>query len=128
MSSRIRLIILGFWLTLAPGASALAQPMPDVSELHEALRLTPAQQDAWSAYAASLGAPAAAQQRRAAAVAMMPTLPAPRRIDLMEAEMRQELADLHQQGQALKALYAMLTPEQQRLFDLRTLPSRGDER
>jgi hypothetical protein len=53
---------------------------------------------------------------------LFPTLTAPRRIDLVEAEMQQDLADLHRQAQALKAFYAILTPPQQRTFDTKTLP------
>ena len=36
--------------------------------------------------------------------------------------MRQELTELQRQSTALKALYATLSPEQQRVFDERTLP------
>ena len=43
-------------------------------------------------------------------------------MDLVEAELRAELQDLQGQSRALKAFYATLSPEQQRIFDARTLP------
>jgi hypothetical protein len=58
---------------------------------------------------------------------LFPTLTAPRRIDLVEAEMQQDLADVHRQSEALKAFYATLTPDQQRIFDIQTLPSESSD-
>jgi hypothetical protein len=57
---------------------------------------------------------------------MMPSLDAPRRMDLIEAEMRQELADLQSRARALKSFYALLTPAQRQIFDQRTLPQQND--
>ena len=53
---------------------------------------------------------------------MFPTLSAPQRMDLVEAEMRQELLDLQAQSQALKTFYATLSPQQKATFDAKTLP------
>jgi hypothetical protein len=36
--------------------------------------------------------------------------------------MKQELVDLQQQAQALKAFYMTLSPEQKKTFDAQTLP------
>ena len=122
---RSRLIALGFAAGLAFTTAAQAEA-PNLNALRNALHLTPSQQDAWTAYAASIATPAAAQQRRRAAADLFPTLPAPRRFDLMEAEMRQELTELHQQSVALETFYATLTPDQQRIFDKQTLPPASD--
>jgi hypothetical protein len=54
---------------------------------------------------------------------MLPLLPTPRRIALIEATMTQDDADFRRQGAAVNAFYAKLTPEQQRTFDRDTLPS-----
>ncbi|NJC07544.1 Spy/CpxP family protein refolding chaperone [Polymorphobacter fuscus] len=85
--------------------------------LHAALQLTPGQEARWAAYVAATPSQAAADQHHRAAAAMFPRLTAPRRIDLVEAELKAELADLQRQSAALKALYATLTPDQQRRFD-----------
>ena len=58
---------------------------------------------------------------------MFANLSAPQRMDLVEAEMRQELLDLQQQSQALKAFYATLSPEQKSIFDAQTLPPRDSQ-
>ena len=58
---------------------------------------------------------------------MFAQIDAPHRMDLVEAEMRQELVDLQHQAQALKAFYARLSPQQQRIFDAKTLPPAGDQ-
>ncbi len=109
---------------LAMPAMAQNGPTPEqeLVALHDALRLTAAQENPWAAYRAAAPAPGVTEQRRAAADRMFPGLTAPRRIDLVEAEMRQELTELQRQSAALKALYAALSPEQQRIFDERTLP------
>ena len=69
-----------------------------------------------------VSAPNQAQDRRRAAQRLFPTINAVQRMDLVEAEMKQDLLDLDRQAQALKAFYATLSPEQQRVFDKRTLP------
>eukprot|EP01037_Dinobryon_pediforme_P010339 gene10339-10405_t len=115
----------------APSNSYQANGIQDngaqaIEALHLALRLSPAQETAWRAYRSAADLPNQAQQRRSAAAGLFRTLDAPDRMDLVEAEMRQELADLQRQSQALKAFYAALNPEQQRTFDTRTLPPPPD--
>jgi hypothetical protein len=124
MSLRGFLIGLGLAVGLATGAQAQTAGL---TALHDALRLTPTQETAWSAYKAAMPQPAQARARHHAAAMLFPTLPAPRRIDLVEAEMRQDLADLHREGDALKAFYATLTTDQQRIFDAQTLPSSSED-
>jgi hypothetical protein len=125
MAIRKRLIGLGLCAVLAGATGAHAQP-PNLSGLHDALHLSAAQEAGWSVYKTSVSAPAQAQQRRRSAALLFPTLTAPRRIDLIEAEMQQDLADIHRQAQALKAFYGTLNPDQQRVFDAQTLPPPQD--
>ena len=99
-----------------------SSPEQDFASLHNALHISAQQEAAWAAYRAAAPSPEATEQRRNAAAQMFPTLTSPRRIDLVEAEMRQELVELQRQSAALKALYGSFTPEQQRVFDERTLP------
>lgn len=110
----------------ATGTPGQQDPAQALEALHRALNLTPDQEGAWAAYRAA-DVPNAAQQRRDAAAAMFAQIDAPHRMDLVEAEMRQELADLQRQSRALKAFYARLSPQQQRIFDVRTLPPQGDQ-
>ena len=54
---------------------------------------------------------------------MMATLPTPRRIDLINAEMQADLDLMQKQGEAVKSFYATLTPEQRLTFDRQTMPT-----
>jgi hypothetical protein len=124
-----RLAAVAAGLALVTGAGpALAQTvgLSPVEQLHQALHLTPSQEGAWQLYRSASDVPDKAQSRRRSASTLFRTLDAPRRMDLVEAEMRQELADLQHQSQVLKAFYAALSPEQKRVFDERTLPPAGD--
>ena len=86
-------------------------------ELHDALLLAPAQEDAWRAYQAAIAPNAELQQRHQATQMLLPQLTTPRRVALIEATAQADTADLHRQGEAVKAFYAGLSPEQQRTFD-----------
>jgi hypothetical protein len=125
MSLRKCLIGLGLCAGLAFATAAQSQSS-SITALHNALHLTAGQESAWTTYRASIAAPADAQQRRSAAEALFPTISAPRRLDLMTAEMQRELADLLHQAQALEVFYATLTPSQQHIFDTQTLPPPSD--
>jgi hypothetical protein len=109
---------------IAGAGPALAQSTgsSQIEQLHQALHLSAAQEGAWQLYRSAADVPDKAQARRQQASTMFRTLDAPHRMDLVEAEMRQELADLDRQSHALKAFYGTLTPDQQRIFDARTLP------
>ena len=100
----------------ATGAAARQRPA-DVSQLHDALHLSPAQEDAWRAYQAAIAPDPQAQQRHRAADMLLPQLTTPRRVALIEATAQADAADLHRQGKAVKAFYASLSPDQQRTFD-----------
>jgi hypothetical protein len=97
-----------------------------MKNLHDALHLSEQQETAWRAYSGQLALAAQARVRQQAAQRMMPSLDAPRRMDLIEAEMQQELVDLHSRAQALRSFYALLTPAQRQIFDQRTLPPQND--
>jgi hypothetical protein len=107
-------------------ALALASPAwaqtSDLRGLHDALGLSAAQDDAWRAFQAASHADPQESARRQNAAEMMPTLTAPRRVDLSVAAMEAELRSLERRGAALKAFYATLTPAQQAIFDKQTAP------
>ena len=132
MPFRKPLLALGVLAAAALSAAATGalaqQQQPDFTALHDALHLTAAQESAWAAYKAATIPSQGAQSRRQAAMQMFPTIPAPRRIDLVEAEMQEDLTDLHRQGVALKTFYSVLDTQQQRIFDTQTLPRQGSGR
>jgi len=111
-------------IVLASPGAALAQAQ-DAAELHAALHLTLQQETAWRAYQAALEPDKVSQARHQSAQMMMAGLPTPRRIDLLDANMQADLEVMHRQGEATKAFYAGLTPEQQKVFDRETLPPPG---
>lgn len=102
---------------LAGGAHAQTAKL---SSLHDALHLTGAQEDGWRAYVAAISPDPGADARHRETSRMMPTLPTPRRVDLINAEVDADAAQVHRQGAAVKAFYASLTPDQQRTFDRQT--------
>ena len=100
---------------------------PQLSGLHDALHLTAAQEDGWRAYVAAIGPDPSADARRRETARMMPTLPTPRRVDLVNAEVDADAALVHRQGAAVKAFYDSLTPAQQHAFDRQTAQAQGGE-
>jgi periplasmic protein CpxP/Spy len=84
------------------------------------LKLTPAQEGAWTSYTAAMQPPAhtrpTAEQR-----AEFDKLTTPQRIDKMRSMRSQRMTDMNaamdRRGDATKAFYAALTPEQQKVFD-----------
>jgi hypothetical protein len=123
----MRLTILALIAALLAPASALGQIDTAVSanlaRLRQDLHLSDGQEAAWRRYAAAVSTDPQAAARRRAAMELLPTLPTPRRVALIEASMAQDAADFRRQGQAVLAFYAELTPEQQRTFDRDTLPT-----
>jgi len=118
-----RLLGLAAVAALSLSSAALAQAQgPDLQGLHDALKLSASQEEAWNAFqTASLPDPdQAARQRNAAE--LMPTLTAPRRVDLSIAAMQADLQAFERRGAALKAFYATLSPAQQAVFDNQTAP------
>jgi hypothetical protein len=120
-SPAIALAAIGLVIAICP---ALGQPtnIAMIEQLHDALKLTPNQESAWIKYRKILVSASDIQSRRSAAFKLFPTINSVRRMQLAKAELTQELAELESQLQALNEFYQTLTPEQQRIFDLKTLP------
>ena len=106
------------------GSAAAQDASPALGKLHDDLGLRPDQESAWRDYAAAVAPDPQADARRRATDELLPNIPTPRRIALIEASLAQDVADLRRQGQAVMAFYSRLTPDQQRTFDLETLPNR----
>lgn len=113
------------------GGSVQAQPpQPEAQRanlmaLHDALHLSAEQEPAWRAYLRATTPDPQAEARRQAAASMLPKLPTPRRIDLITAAMQQDLDAFRRAGDAVKAFYNVLTPEQRATFDRQTLQLGG---
>lgn len=89
-----------------------------MTELKDALKLTPAQEEAWNQYNAAMQPPAFGQRQRQDR-AELAKLTTPERIDRMQQRAEERLAQMKQRGDATKAFYAQLSPEQQQTFDSR---------
>jgi protein CpxP len=84
------------------------------AKLHDALKLTPAQEPAWNAFSAAIKpAPHAARGDRAA----WASLPAPARMEKMIARSKERTAQMESHLAALNTFYAVLTPEQKKVLD-----------
>lgn len=89
------------------------------------LKLTPAQEGAWTTYTAAMTPPASISGGFPDR-AELEKLSTPERIDKMKALRTQRDAAMDKRADATKAFYAVLTPEQKKVFDAGTLhPSRG---
>lgn len=92
------------------------------AELKAKLKLTPAQEGAWTTFTASMQPPVhGARPDRAAMKAEFDKLTTPQRIDKMRELRAQHMAEMNtamdKRGEATKAFYAALSPEQQKAFD-----------
>ncbi|MFZ3289619.1 MAG: Spy/CpxP family protein refolding chaperone [Telluria sp.] len=86
--------------------------------LHDALKLTAAQEPAWSAFQAAWKPGAGMAHGEHAKWA---ALPAPQRMEQRIALARQHIAAMETRLEALRTFYAVLTPEQKKVFDDNTM-------
>jgi len=108
-------------LMAAPAAAQPGDPSQWSNRLHAALRIRPDQEQAWQNFQQSSTPSAQEDARRQDAYARMGQLRAPQRIDLSIQMMRSDLQDMERRGDALKAFYATLSPDQQAIFDRETM-------
>lgn len=122
----MRWIALGICLAVAVGGAARAAELAVSAELvrlHDDLRLTASQEPAWREYTLAIAPDPQTVARRKATTDLLPLVPTPRRIALIEASMAQDSVDFRRQAAAVTAFYGKLTPTQQRTFDQDTLPA-----
>ena len=94
------------------------------AELKAKLKLTPAQEGAWSSFTAAMQPPADMGHMgkdRGAMRAEFAKMTTPERIDKMRAVRDQRAANMDKRADATKTFYAALSPEQQKVFDAATL-------
>jgi len=91
------------------------------AELKAKLKITPAQEGAWTSYTAAMQPPAHGPRPTAEQRAEFDKLTTPQRIDKMKEMRTQRMADMSaamdKRGEATKTFYAVLSPEQQKTFD-----------
>ncbi len=106
--------------------------MPDPAKMQERmakraealkakLKLTPAQEPAWNAFTARMQPPAPPSRMERDEMAKLTT---PERIDKMRAMRAERDAEMDKRADATKSFYAVLTPEQQKVFDANAMPHR----
>ena len=84
-----------------------------IARLHDELRITPAQENAWNAFVASMQPPARQQHDQAA----WANLTAPERMAKMIDRQKQRTAALEQRQGALNTFYSVLNADQKKTFD-----------
>lgn len=92
------------------------------AKLHDELRITPAQENAWNAFVASMRpAPRGTRPDRAAPA----NLSAPQRLAQHIERQKQRTAAMEQRLGAVNSFYAVLTPEQRKTFDEKAARMQG---
>ena len=95
------------------------------SELHDKLKLNANQEGAWNAYIARIK-PSEAQKRPDRAE--IEKLPTPERMERMYGFMQDNQKRMADRIAATKEFYAVLTPEQKKIFDEEFQPGKGNRR
>jgi hypothetical protein len=114
---------------VATGAAQAAEAVSaELIRLHDDLKLNDSQEAAWHDYAIAIAPDSQQQARHRATTELLPLVPTPRRIALIEATMAQDAVDFRRQSAAVTAFYGKLTPTQQKIFDQDTLPQGPDPR
>jgi len=123
----MRSVVVGICLGLAvpPAAEAQQAVSAELIKLHDDLHLSQDQEAAWRAYTSAIAPTAQMQDRRRATGDLLPLIPTPRRIALIESNMAEDEADFRRQADTVLRFYNLLSPEQQRTFDSDTAPSRS---
>lgn len=92
-----------------------------LASLKAQLKITAAQEAAWTSFVEAHKLPAGMSAKQPTAMADLAKLPTPERIDKMKELRAQHMGEMtaamDKHGEATKAFYAVLTPEQQKVFD-----------
>ncbi len=91
-----------------------------MTELKAKLKITPAQESAWTSFTTAMK-PSGHRMEQRPDRAELNKLSTPERIDKMRALRQQRLADMNaamdKRDDAIKTFYAVLSPEQKKIFD-----------
>lgn len=94
------------------------------AELKALLKLTPAQEAAWTTFVAAHKVPTDMMVKRPNR-ADLEKLTTPERLERMKALRSQHMAAMDKRDEATRVFYATLTPEQQKVFDASAMPKHG---
>jgi Spy/CpxP family protein refolding chaperone len=86
--------------------------------MKQKLQITPAQESAWNAYTVAMKPPADFTRPERGEFEKLTT---PERIDRMRAMHAERAAEMDKRGEAVKSLYAVLSPDQKKVFDAATV-------
>jgi Spy/CpxP family protein refolding chaperone len=100
----------------AKHAEFAAKRAQRIARLHDELKITPAQENAWNAFVASMK-PAQRADRQHDDRAAWAGLSAPQRAEKMLARQKERTAMMEQRVAALNSFYSVLSPEQKKVFD-----------
>ena len=92
--------------------------------LKETLKITAAQEDAWTTFTSTMQPSAEMHKRRMEMRVEMDKLTTPERIDKMHALRAQRDAEMDKRATATKTFYAALSLEQQKVFDAQRMGGR----
>lgn len=96
------------------------------ADMKAALKITAAQEGAWTNYTAAMKPPVDLMTKRPDR-AEMDKLTTPERIDKMKTLRAEHMSAMDKRADATKAFYATLTPEQKKAFDDNTMRHHGSE-
>src|SRR5579863_6580004 len=119
---RAAMLTLGFAVKLSPQAWPQPGSSYFLQRLHSDLQLNPSQEGAWTTFQQSYQIDPREMARQRDAGAKLPGLTGPQRMDLAIGMAQDNLAGMRRRGDALKAFYGTLSPDQQKIFDRDTLP------
>jgi Spy/CpxP family protein refolding chaperone len=88
-----------------------------VARLHDELKITPAQENAWNTFVASMKPAHRADDRQRGDRAAWASLPAPERAQKMIERHKARTAAMEQRLAALNSFYSVLSPDQKKVFD-----------
>ena len=87
------------------------------AKLHDKLKITPAQEEAWKTFVAKTAPVRPATPPTRMSKEEWSKLTTPQRLDQQQEHMKQQQDKMAQHVAATKDFYAVLSPEQQKLFD-----------
>jgi protein CpxP len=109
------------FMIAGPVAAQPDQSQQWAARLHDALRIRPDQEQAWQTFQRASTPSDQDEAQRRDAYQRMGSMRAPQRMDLAVQMMRSDLQEMERRGDALKAFYATLAPDQQQVFDRETM-------
>jgi hypothetical protein len=117
MSLDVRRTLAGTGLVLALFLAGLAAAQPPLEALPALLQLQPSQHPAWRAYKDAAALQKADAAHDAGDAAILNAMTTPERLDALRARLKAQEAAFDRQAAATEAFYAVLSPDQKRIFD-----------